>query len=60
MVDLDTCGDCGGRLELEDVSAGEDSAFELYKCEDCGGTGTYVNEFGVPGGGVSTSGVVGR
>jgi DnaJ-class molecular chaperone len=59
-MNLDTCGDCGGRLSLEDVSAGKTSAFELYECEDCGGTGTYVNEFGVSGGGVSTSGVVSR
>jgi hypothetical protein len=59
-MNLDTCADCGGRLELEDVSAGETTAFELYECVECGSTGTYVNEFGVPGGGVRTSGVVSR
>lgn len=59
-MNLDTCADCGGRLELSEVSAGETTAVELYECAECGGTGTYVNEFGVPGGGVHTSGVVGR
>ena len=51
------CSACGGPLEVTDVSAGEDSAFETYECLDCGGTGTYCNVFGVPGG-VTTSGVV--
>jgi DnaJ-class molecular chaperone len=59
-MNLDTCADCGGRLELTDVSAGESTAVESYECRDCGGTGTYVNEFGVPGGGVHGSGVVGE
>lgn len=54
------CSQCGGPLEVVDVSAGETTAFERYECADCGGTGTYVNEFGVPGGGVRTSGVVER
>ena len=54
------CSACGGPLEVTDVSAGEDSAFETYECLDCGGTGTYCNAFGVPGGGVTTSGVVER
>ena len=59
-MNLDTCADCGGRLELESVSAGSEVAFELYECAECGGTGTYTNEFGVPGGGVHASGVVSR
>ena len=54
------CSACGGPLEVTDVSAGEDSAFEHYECLDCGGTGTYCNAFGVPSGGVTTSGVVER
>lgn len=54
------CRDCGGPLEVTSVEAGETTAFERYECEDCGGTGTYVNEFDVPGGGVHTSGVVER
>ena len=54
------CSDCGGPVEVVEVSAGQKTAFERYKCLDCGGTGTYVNEFGVPGGGVRTSGVVER
>ena len=59
-MNLDVCADCGGALELAEVSAGESQAFELYECLDCGGTGTYCNAFGVPGGGVTTSGVVER
>ena len=54
------CGDCGGPVEVVDVSAGPETAFERYECPDCGGTGTYVNEHGVPGGEVRTSGVVER
>ena len=36
-------------LELTTVSAGERTTFESYECADCGGTGTYINEYGVPG-----------
>jgi DnaJ-class molecular chaperone len=54
------CSACGGSLEVTNVSAGEATALERYECVDCGGTGTYVNEFGVPGGDVHTSGVVDR
>jgi DnaJ-class molecular chaperone len=54
------CADCGGPLEVVNVSAGESTAFEQYECPDCGGTGTYVNEFSVPGGDIHTSGVVER
>jgi ribosomal protein S27AE len=54
------CGKCGGPIEVVDVSAGPETAFERYECADCGGTGTYVNEHGVPGGEVRTSGVVER
>ena len=53
------CSACGGPLEVTNVSPGEESAFETYECLDCGGTGTYRNAFGVPGG-VTTSGVVER
>ena len=54
------CSACGGPLEVTNVSAGEETAFESYECVDCAGTGTYLNESGVPGGGVTTSGVVER
>lgn len=54
---LDTCVDCGGRVELVGVSGDEDGAFELYECVECGGTGSYRNEF-YGGDGVSTSGVI--
>ena len=54
------CADCGGAIEVVDVSTGQKTAFERYECADRGGTGTYVNEFGVPGGSVRTSGVVER
>ena len=54
------CSACGGPLEVTNVSAGEETAFESYECVDCGGTGTYLNEFGVPDGGVTTSGAVER
>lgn len=54
------CSACGGPLEITNVSAGERTAFEEYECVDCDGTGTYINEFGVPGGDIHTSGVVER
>jgi transposase-like protein len=54
------CGDCGSPLQVVNVSASEKRAFERYECPDCGGTGTYTNEFGVPGGEVRTSGIVTR
>lgn len=54
------CSDCCGPVEVVDVSTGQNTAFERYEYADCGDTGTYVNEFGVPGGGVRTSGVVER
>jgi len=54
------CERCGGPVEVVDVSAGESSAFERYECAECGSEGTYVNEFDVPGGGVSMTGLVDR
>ena len=54
------CSECGGPLEVTSVSASETTAFERYECADCGGEGTYVNEFDVPGGDVRTSRVVER
>lgn len=54
------CSACGGPLEVTSVDADEYSAFEEYECQSCGGTGTYFNEYGAAGGGVHTSGVVGR
>lgn len=32
--------ECGGSVEIQSQSYGEDSAFESYKCVDCGRTGT--------------------
>lgn len=53
------CGDCGGPVHLDDVNFDDESAFELYVCDDelCGNTGTYLNEYGVPGGQVVVSGL---
>jgi hypothetical protein len=54
------CSACGGSLEVMNVSASEETAFESYEYVECGGTGTYLNEFGGPGGDTRTSGVVER
>lgn len=50
------CGECGGSVEVQDVSAGPEFAVERYECVGCGGTGTYTNG---PAG-ERTSGVVER
>jgi len=33
--------ECGGAVELNNQSHGEDMAFESYQCVSCGATGTY-------------------
>jgi len=36
--------ECGGVLEIENQSYGEDSAFESFKCANCGRTGSMRHD----------------